>query len=239
MDDKTNDTTQPAPAAQDDAKTADQPAPEAIPAPAKEPENPAAQEPAANDLAGGGAEKNAASDKTPDGGQQPGDGQTEQQDPDDGNTPKADPYGEFTLPEGVVLAAEPMKEFKTLAQELGLPKDSAQKLLDLQGKVELARAAEQQKTMKTLQQQWRAAAEAEYGARMPEVLSAAAKAMDTYGGAELRDALEEMGIGNHPVLIRAFAKIGQTIGEDKLVSSKTQSGGDKTFTEALYGHKNK
>lgn len=51
-------------------------------------------------------------------------------------------------------------------------------------------------------------------AKLNQNLATAAKALDRFGTPALREMLDETGIGNHPELIRAWAKVGKAISED-------------------------
>lgn len=214
---------------------------------AAEPAAPAQQE---TDLHEAGEQKPSGTGENPTGAQESGGGQEKQdgqepekkpegdkpegkQEPQKGKDadPEADPYGDFAMPQGVQVAPEPMKQFKALAKELNLSKESAQKLIDIQtGMVQ-----KQVEEYKALQDGWKAQTQKEFGGKLEETLAKAAKFMDAFGGEELRKAVDELGIGNHPALVRAFAKAGEAISEDKTVLSKTQAQRDVTPAEALYG----
>jgi hypothetical protein len=49
-------------------------------------------------------------------------------------------------------------------------------------------------------------------------LEHAGRAVAAFGGRELGDALEQYGLSNHPAVIRAFARVGRTMGEDEMIS---------------------
>ena len=67
-----------------------------------------------------------------------------------------------------------------------------------------------------------------------EEISRAVRAADAFGGPELRQLLEETGLGNHPAIVRTFAAVGKRIAEDISVVGTAQANTDKTFTQALY-----
>lgn len=196
---------------------------------------PAAETETETDLHEAGEKKPSGTGENPTGGEQTGggqeklDGQQPEKKPE-GEEPKGkqepaegkekqtqeDPYGDFNMPQGVQMAPEPMKQFKTLAQELNLSKEAAQKLIDIQtGMVQ-----KQMDDYKAIQQGWKAQTQKEFGAKLDDALAKAAKFMDAFGGAELRQAIDELGIGSHPALVRAFAKAGDEISEDKAVLGK-------------------
>lgn len=215
---------------------AGKPAPATPPASqANEPKNnPAgtapATEPAGNDkhsLLGGaqtaGTQPATGSAGTnPDGGKkQPGDGQQQQD-------PPQDPYKDLSLPGGAAVDAQEMAKYKDLAKNLNLKPEAAQAILDFEAERLSAGAA-------AAAAAWQEQVKQEHGDKLPLVLATCAKAIDQFGGDELRTLLDQTGLGNHPLLVKAFYKAGTLIEEDKSVSSNGTATGDLTFTEALYG----
>ena len=86
---------------------------------------------------------------------------------------------------------------------------------------------------------WKQQTQDKYGDKLPTVMATAARAVDKFGGDELRILLDQTGLGNHPVLVEAFSKAGALLKEDVSVPSNGAAAGDKTFTEALYGRRSK
>ena len=62
--------------------------------------------------------------------------------------------------------------------------------------------------------EWDKEIRTEFGAALDEQMGFAKKAAVEYGGEKLQDLLEEHGLEGHPVLIKMFAKIGASLGED-------------------------
>lgn len=58
----------------------------------------------------------------------------------------------------------------------------------------------------------------EWGRDFEANLEHAGRAVAAFGGRELGDALEQYGLSNHPAVIRAFARVGRTMGEDDMIS---------------------
>jgi hypothetical protein len=121
-----------------------------------------------------------------------------------------------TLPEGMAYDEAFEKAALTKAHELGLMPQQVQSLLDLyaaQQSTQMGRIAEMQQqqqeaTATMLKQEWGNAYQAK--------LENAGKAMRMIGGDALAEALIETGAGNHPEIVRAFAKIGDMLGEDRI-----------------------
>lgn len=154
--------------------------------------------------------------------QQPGDG-----------TKAAEVDYAFAAPEGLELNQGDLDEFKTIAKELKLPKEQAQKVVDLAIKREQARAEAFTKQVSDWGEQ--VSKDPELG--KPENLALAVKAIETFGTPELRSLLDSTGMGNHPEVVRLALKIGKAISEDTIVRGRnTPSGGAKDPASVLYGN---
>ncbi|MDA8231576.1 MAG: hypothetical protein M0006_09580 [Magnetospirillum sp.] len=133
-------------------------------------------------------------------------------------------YANFALPDGLQLDPALADAFKTLARDLGLPQEGAQKLVDLYaGKAREAAEAPYRQWAET-QARWQSEAKTdrEYGgADLARNVAVAASAIDRFGGPRLRQALEATGAGNHPEVIRFFYRVGKSIAEDTLVSARS------------------
>lgn len=148
---------------------------------------------------------------------------------------------EVKLPEGVEADAALLDVFKTKAKELGLDSAKAQGLLDVYVQAQ-AVASEKAATAEAQRAEaWAAEVKADKefgGARLTESTAAARKAVAWAGGDALRQTLDEMGVGNNPVLFRAFARIGKALSEDSLATAGTreapQSKNPEDVMRALY-----
>lgn len=145
-------------------------------------------------------------------------------------------YADFTLPEGVAPDPALMGEFKTIAKELNLPQAAAQKLVDLNARVEVARAEQVQATL----QQWETTAKAdkEYGGdKFDENMALVAKAREQFVTPEFAQWLDQSKLGSHPEMIRAFFRIGQAISQDGFVPGRGGSAAAKD-ARSLYSASN-
>lgn len=148
----------------------------------------------------------------------------------DGDGPKGAPekYEAFTVPEGFALDTEYMdKEVLPLFKELGLPQESAQKLVSRLAERELAgqaarEAAAVESFNKTVEG-WRAE-----NAKNPQMVKDASDAMALLASPELKAALEPLGMGDHPAVIGFFAKLKGMMNEDRFVQG-AGGGGKKPF----------
>ncbi len=142
-------------------------------------------------------------------------------------------YADFTAPDGVELDTDVLEGLKTLGKELNLTQDAAQKVFDLGVKLQANNQAAWQAQM----QKWVGEVKADKeigGDKLPENLSVAKKAVDHFGGQELKDYLDSTGLGNHPGLIKAFYRIGKSISEDTFVPGGKNTGTAKSLEQRLY-----
>lgn len=131
---------------------------------------------------------------------------------------------EFKAPEGQAFDAQVLEAYSTVAKELNLTQEAAQTLLDRIGPVMTERANEQ---MGVMHLQWFEASKTDKefgGEKLSENLAVAKKALDQLGTPELRDMLNQSGMGNHPELVRFIYRVGKALSEDTFVGRST---GDK------------
>lgn len=132
-------------------------------------------------------------------------------------TPEAYAFDKVQIPQGVELDPAAIAEFQKTSHELGLTPAQAAKLVEFQAGLE-ARSVE------SFQREQAAALEAEgaklqqaWGPKYQEKVSLAHRAAATFG------LDPESPIFRSAEAVMAFAKIGESISEDKLVSGETIS----------------
>jgi hypothetical protein len=140
---------------------------------------------------------------------------------------------EFAAPEGVELDKTSTEEFVAIAKELKLPKEAAQKVVDLAIKREQARAEAFAKQA----QDWEASVKADKelgGDKLPETLAICRKAIDL-GPPELKELLSSTKMGSHPAVVKWAYAVGKALSEDKFVSSGSGAPrGGKDIAKSLY-----
>lgn len=133
------------------------------------------------------------------------------------NLDAATQYEKFTVPEGFDYDDGKVSEFTTLARELNLSQEQAQKLVDLHvrhwlGFEEQTRAQAEEWRKQTMN-------DPEFGGQKFMVcLQDAHRFVNAFGGDKLKIALDATGAGNHPEIFKAFARAGRILGEDRLVT---------------------
>jgi hypothetical protein len=196
----------PAPA---DPSPASDPAPAADPAPADPAAPPAADPDDSDDTALGGKKSDAPAD--PDAPKEP-------------EAPKVPESYELTALEGMTIDPDLLEEATPIFKEAGLTNDQANAILPAaKSLMEKTQTATVQHMIDAGNQQrkaWLDAAKADEsigGNKWDASIDSAGRGLDALGypeGSDFRTALNETGFGNHPEMIRVFARIGEMVGED-------------------------
>lgn len=153
----------------------------------------------------------------------------------EGDKPQGAPEKyEFTAPEGAILDAEAVAEFEPLAKELELTNDKAQKLVDFQTKLVQKQQQQWDKTVES----WESAIRSDKeigGEALKQNITAAQRAISEFGTPELKAALDTTRMGNHPELVRVFARIGKAMAEDTFVAGSKPAAQKKSDADVLFG----
>lgn len=158
--------------------------------------------------------------------------------------PEDAPDIELKLPEGVLADAGAQAEFKSLAKELGLKSDGAQKLVEFSVKQQKAAEEAAEKAAKEAyaktKGEWKHAAEVdkEYGGQEFKAnLAIANKAFEKFRAKDsgFLKLLDERGLTNHPEAVRFFYRRGKEMSEDSLRGTQGESGGTTPSPEPKGG----
>jgi Sec-independent protein translocase protein TatA len=153
---------------------------------------------------------------------------------DKSETGAPEDYVDFKLPEGMTTNAEALTEFKTVAKELNLSQEQAQKLVDLQAKTVQSIGDATQRAWKSTVDTWTKDTIQTLGANYQQELRFVAKAIDRFGSPELRQVLNETGIGNHKEIVSLLMKVGKTVSEDSFANGKAGASASKSAAQTLY-----
>lgn len=136
---------------------------------------------------------------------------------------EAEPVYEFAFGEGVEVDQEMITELTEIAKGAKIPPEAAQKIAEL-GVKQAARFAEAlESQISETHKAWREQAEKSPdigGDKLEGALASAKRALDQFGSDDLRAFLNESGLGNHPEVIRTFARVGEMLADDKLVTGR-------------------
>ena len=128
------------------------------------------------------------------------------------------------LPDGAEIDGALAEGYTGALREAGLTQAQADKLTPfLASKMQEMQSASL-KAWQATNEQWVSAVKADPdigGAKLPQSLAAASRAIDAFGGPALRSALSLTGAGNNPAVVKAFVEIGKAMADDmKFVSGK-------------------
>lgn len=153
-------------------------------------------------------------------------------------THKAPEAYDFKAPEGVEsLDAKLVETFTPLAKKLDLTNEQAQELVNLAPQIQQRLAEQQAEAWGKQLEAWVGEVKADKdigGSNLPATMASAQKVMQQFGTPELKAALEQTGMGNHPELVRLFVKVGKAMGEDSFVAGGKSSGGSGSIVDAFY-----
>ncbi len=144
-------------------------------------------------------------------------------------------YEPFKLPADVTVNQPILDEFHNLAKELNLSQEKAQKLVDLQLKHVETFAQTMQDEFQKIKDGWKADTKKALGTNLQPSLVTAGRAIEKLGTPELRQMLNQTGVGNHPELVKFFVEVGKLVSEDKVVDGKNKSV-IKSDAELFYGN---
>ncbi|EFE55857.1 hypothetical protein PROVRETT_05509 [Providencia rettgeri DSM 1131] len=159
---------------------------------------------------------------------------TKQEDADKKSVSAAPEKYEFTAGEGQELDKEAVAAFEPIAREIGLSNEQAQKIVDVYGSTIIPQIAKQQEAAWQKQvTEWAETVKADKELGSVESIGNAQKAMDQFGTPELKQYLNDSGLGNHPELFRIFSRIGKAMSEDGFVSGSSENA--RSAADVLFG----
>lgn len=131
---------------------------------------------------------------------------------------------EFTAGKDQELDKEAVAAFEPIAREIGLSNEQAQKIVDVYGSTIMPQIAKQQEAAWQKQvTEWAETVKADKELGSVESIGNAQKAMDQFGTPELKQYLNDSGLGNHPELFRIFSRIGKAMSEDGFVGGSGEN----------------
>lgn len=146
---------------------------------------------------------------------------------------------DFKLDEGSLLDAAYVEQFSQFAKEKKLTQDQAQEFLQREAQALNSFVQKQQQEFEKQQSQWveQIKTDPEIGGdKFNQSIELAHRALKEFASDSFLKELETTGYGNHPELVRVFAKIGNLIKEDKMISPSA-AGGTRSIEEIFYGKK--
>lgn len=148
---------------------------------------------------------------------------------------------ELKLPKDSLLDDKAVDRIKSLAKENNLSQEQAQLLLENESNALSTYDSAQKEKLTTLSNQWidQSKADPEIGGKnFDESISLAQSAMKKFATEAFIQNLNKTQLGNHPEMIRVFARIGRAMQSDKLVIGSNEPTDRKGISDLLYGASN-
>jgi len=121
---------------------------------------------------------------------------------------------EITVPEGADLDDGAVSQFKSLAHELGIAPETAQKLIDFDVERSKALAESYETAVNKELSAAETALKSEWGNDYDANLKDANKAVKQFGGDDFVKFLADSGMGRNPMVVKVFYAIGKALNED-------------------------
>ena len=150
-------------------------------------------------------------------------------------TSKAPEKYELTLPEGSYLKESAVEKTASIAKERGLSNEEAQFVLE-----QSSRAVEDHLLdAQAVTEGWIAEVKSDKeigGEHFNKSVESAKRVIERFATDEFKNYLNETKFGNHPEVVRTFARIGRAMEEDSLIMPKgTPAANKKSPEELFYG----
>jgi len=147
---------------------------------------------------------------------------------------------DLKLPEGAPLDAAHLDAVGSFAKDLKLPQDAAQKLVERDASLLTSFQEAKAKEWNGMVTGWGEQTKADPeigGEKFTEMTGAAKAAIERFGSPALKEMLNKTGAGNHPELVRIFARIGKAMADDKMVPGSPGGNAPVDAASLLYGSK--
>lgn len=146
------------------------------------------------------------------------------------------------LPEGTSLDQTDLDEVSSFAKANGLNQAQAQAMLEREAAISKQLAADeparQQEIIKENTSKWLEAAKADKdigGEKFGQSAESAKRVVDRFASPAMKEIFNKSGFGNHPEVLRMFAKIGKAMAPDTLESGKIHGSGEQPLEDVFYG----
>ena len=129
------------------------------------------------------------------------------------------------MPSNVTFGDECYASFCEEAHRVGLSKDQAAAMMRWQATTNADAKDQFRQKMGQTATDHVSTLKTEFGEAFDDKVAYAKDAITRFGRDELKAALNETGLGNHPAMVRAFSKVGQMIAQDEVIGG----GGNQSF----------
>ena len=148
-------------------------------------------------------------------------------------------YEAFTMPDGMEPVAGEVEKFSTLAKEINLSQDNAQKVMDFMTGQIAEEGKQDKEALDGAMKEWVDSLKNDKdfgGDNYDQNLGFAKKALNQFGDESLVEDLNATGFANNPGLVKMLCAIGKAVSEDTQMPKPPEGdGGDgKSHADILY-----
>lgn len=148
---------------------------------------------------------------------------------------------ELKLDDGSLLNAEQLAKIESYAKDKKLTQEQAQELVNRESAAVSDFYSKQVQEFEKVKTQWIDEIKKDQeigGDNFAKTAELAKRAVDKFATPQFKEQLEQTGYGNHPELVRVFARIGKLMADDRMVVPSANNSGAKSFEEVFYGKQN-
>ena len=164
---------------------------------------------------------------------------TEEKEGDKADKDEPEEYDSLAKPEDSLLSDADMERILEDSKQEGLSKEAAQKRVEFADGLLKDYQEQQQQTLKATSEQWAKDTQADKelgGENYKRNVELARRAVHKFGSEKFRKDLNATGFGNHPELVRTFARIGKMMSDDSFVQDGSNMIPQKrTMEDVFYG----
>lgn len=147
---------------------------------------------------------------------------------------------DLKLPENSELPDSVVEDVEAFAKENGLSNEAAQKMLDREADVRQAGIKALEEQARDQARAWLKEAKADPeigGDKWNESVELADHALDQlFPGMDIRQFMNQTGLGNNPTIIKGFKKIGEMLKPEKIDPATKPFGPNKSKLDRFYDH---
>lgn len=146
---------------------------------------------------------------------------------------------DLKVPEGLQLPKDYVEKIASYAREQGFSKDKAQELLNLKADMIQDMIEQQKESYAKTRDEWVSQVKNDQeigGNNFKQSIDLAQRALKQFASDEFIKTLNETGYGDHPEVVRVFARVGKLIANDHIVQSNNYTG--KKLEDVFYKSNN-
>ena len=148
---------------------------------------------------------------------------------------------DLKVPKDVNISEAQVEKIAELSTKHKLSTEAAQEILDSQVESRSEVLAQLESEHESKVESWIKDIKSDTelgGTKFKESAEQAQRVVKKFGSEKLTQILNETGYGNHPELVRTFARIGRAMADDKLITGTPVGGNSRPIEDVFYGSKN-